>query len=125
MICIKCKIDKELTEFTFRKCRGKYITKCKRCVNLDLRIKRNGGEPVNEFVHRKTGRKPSTCKLTSYAVKLHRIIRCDYKLCRCAIEEGQKVYERKNYGTIRKYCSEWCKEVAEIDIKLGLNAYEI
>lgn len=128
MICIKCKTDKPLTEFQFRQTRGKHVTTCRQCVNLKQRIKRNGGLPLTEFIQRKSTRKSGE-KLTSHAIKLHRITRCEYLLCNCPIEEGQQVYEKRTYNsdhkyTIRTYCSEWCKEVAEIDKKLGLNTYE-
>lgn len=110
MICIKCKIDKENTEFRFRKDRQKYYTICKSCVNRKSRVEYVKKQPIVNLSN----------KLKSYSIKMYRIKKCAYPLCECVIEPHQVKYKyNRNNAQEAVYCSEWCKEVDTVDKKLA------
>lgn len=131
MICTKCNIEKELTEFPIRKNESKPRTTCKDCVRLMARVIYKEKGRVRPRTPKKRVAKAKVDTFNPkprFTVALHKIERCSYILCNCIIEEGTDRSSRI-YGTYKGkkslYCSQWCKEVALIDKKLGLNTYEI
>lgn len=128
MICTLCNEDKDIAMFPHHKNEKKPRTTCYKCINGIARIKYKKEGRVRARTSPKRVKKEKVDRfnpIARFSVKLHRVERCAYVLCRCVIEEGQERFFNTNIKPRINYCSKWCREIAEVDKKLGLNNYEI
>jgi len=104
-ICINCKTEKSLTEFTYRKDRSKYKNQCKECIAKKTRTKRNGKE-LNGYKEVYEEKRYEFDMTKIVTVNLQRVVRCEW--CRTLL----KSYEIKKG---RKHGSDWCKEMNKLE----------
>lgn len=109
-ICINCKIEKELSRFSFRNDTGKYKNSCASCESEKQRIRRAKGRVFIERPKTKEWEKGDREKIyISPSIKkmLKPLV---FKLCNYCRAEINK--ENTSRSLLDKgYCSEWCEEI--------------
>lgn len=128
--CCTCHIDKPESDYYFRKSRNKYSTKCNKCT-AEYKRKWSGLPPLNTFIEKSSGNADKKYNfefknINNRTSSKPKSKKCDYHLCNIVIEQGQFRYDNTGwkYATeYRTYCSKWCREAHEIDLKLGYYKY--